>query len=104
MQWEHSSLRDSCVYNQNGQPLWKSQMSQREECYNSIYLPSRWHYGAESLGIETTSCVWLILAFDLSHFSFFTILMTNTTDKWYYKIKLNHAKSVGLLLGSNKEL
>ena len=79
-------------------------MSQREECYNSIYLPSRWHYGAESLGIETTSCVWLILAFDLSHFSFFTILMTNTTDKWYYKIKLNHAKSVGLLLGSNKEL
>ena len=36
MQWEHSSLRDICIYSQNGQPWWKSQMSSRKECSHSI--------------------------------------------------------------------
>ena len=38
MQWEHSSQRESCVYSQNGQPLWKPQMSFREECSHRVYF------------------------------------------------------------------
>ena len=51
MPCEHSPLRDSCAYSQNGQPL-------RMSCTHSIILPSRWQDRAESLGIDISSCLF----------------------------------------------
>ena len=41
-----------------GRPLRKSQMPQNvKKVPIAFILPSRWRYGAEGLGIETTSCL-----------------------------------------------
>ena len=38
-----------------------SHFDYQHRCLTALILPSRWQDGAESLGMETTSCLWLHL-------------------------------------------
>ena len=54
---EHSSLSDLSVYIQNGQHFGNHRCIIEKNVPIVFILPSRWQDGAESLGIETTSCL-----------------------------------------------
>ena len=57
---EHSSLIESRVYNQNGRPFENHRChAERRMFHWRLFCPvPRWQDGAESLGIESASCLW----------------------------------------------
>ena len=56
MLWEQSSLLDICDFHHDFD--YKHRCLIEENVPRELILPSRWQYSAESLGMETTSCLW----------------------------------------------
>ena len=57
MLWEHSSVQDICVYIKMADHDGIHRCLVKKNVPIALIFPSRWQDGAESLGMETTSCI-----------------------------------------------